>query len=133
MTLYVDVLRKHPPAKEAQARRVGERNGHRWCHLFCDPGGELELHHFAKALGMKSALDCPLHGRAPDVPAAQTPKCRCWFQAPPEASKPHYDLTPGRRAAAVRAGAVELDDAGLRAYFARWKAHALKLREASAR
>lgn len=31
---------------------------------------------------------------------------RTWFQ--PHAISPHYDLTVGRRAAAVRAGAVEM-------------------------
>jgi len=59
------------------------------CHLFTD---ELELdnlHAFARAIGMK----------------------RDWFQHKPLdiGSLPHYDLTPRRRAAAIAAGAVEVD------------------------
>lgn len=99
--IYVDTLIKHPPAKEAQARRVGARNGNQWCHLFCDPGEEEALHAFATGIGMR----------------------REWFQPSPPASKPHYDLTPPRRSAAVRRGAVELDRDGLRAFFARWRDH----------
>jgi hypothetical protein len=52
------------------------------CHLTIE-GDDLEpLHAFAKRLGMK----------------------RSWFQQHPK--MPHYDLTPGRRAAALRLGAV---------------------------
>jgi hypothetical protein len=61
--------------------------------------------------------------------AARIGMQREWFQAPLKSSKPHYDLTPPRRAAAVAAGAVELDRSGpeenplsLRAFFARWRA-----------
>lgn len=100
MTVYVDGLVAHPPPADAQTRRAGARYGHRWCHLLCDPGGEAELHAFAARLGLK----------------------REWFQAPPKASKPHYDLTRPRRADAVALGAVELDSDGMRAFFARWKA-----------
>ncbi|NTX09087.1 DUF4031 domain-containing protein [Myxococcus sp. CA040A] len=100
MSVYVDQLVPHPPPKDAATRRAGAPHGHQWCHLSCDPGGEEELHAFAARIGLK----------------------REWFQAPPKASKPHYDLTPPRRAAALEAGAVELDRAGLRAFFARWRA-----------
>ena len=52
------------------------------CHLTIE-GDDLELlHAFAKRLGMK----------------------RSWFQ--PHPKMPHYDLTPGRREAALRLGAV---------------------------
>ena len=105
--VYVDELIKHPPPKDAATRRAGEPHGHRWCHLFCDPGGEEELHALAARIGMK----------------------RSWFQAPPKSSKPHYDLTPPRREAAIRAGAVVLDRAGLGAFFARWRAHTARLRD----
>lgn len=65
----------------AQARRVGARNGHKWCHLFSDETDPAfpELHEFAAILGMR----------------------RAWSQGD------HYDLTPGRRAAAVKLGALE--------------------------
>ncbi|MBZ4402475.1 DUF4031 domain-containing protein [Myxococcus sp. AS-1-15] len=100
MSVYVDQLVPHPPPADVATRRAGARHGHRWCHLLCDPGGEAELHAFAARVGLK----------------------REWFQAPPAASKPHYDLTPPRRTAALEAGAVELDRAGLCAFFARWRA-----------
>lgn len=48
------------------------------CHLMADTLAE--LHAFAARIGLK----------------------RCWFQGD------HYDLTEGRRAAAVQAGAVEV-------------------------
>lgn len=111
MTVYVDGLVAHPPPADAQTRRAGAPHGHRWCHLFCDPGGEEELHALAARIGLK----------------------RAWFQESPPASKPHYDLTPPRRVDAIRAGAVELDRHGpledplsLRAFFARWKAWRLE-------
>lgn len=60
------------------------RLGPWWCHLFADEPAELdELHRIAKAVGMR----------------------REWFQTPD--TLPHYDLVPKRRAAALRAGAVE--------------------------
>lgn len=34
---------------------------------------------------------------------------RSWFQPFPKHSCPHYDLVPSKRAAAVAAGAIELD------------------------
>lgn len=84
--IRVDALMQHPPAKSSQARRVGDRHGHLWCHLFADTPEELpELHRIAAAVGMK----------------------RSWFQD--AASMPHYDLVPPRREAALRAGAVEGD------------------------
>jgi hypothetical protein len=55
------------------------------CHLFTDSANLEELHRFAERIGMKQT----------------------WFQS--RSSVPHYDLTPKRRAAAVAAGAVEVD------------------------
>ena len=51
MTVYVDSLRVYPPAKEAQARRVGARNGNRWAHMWADT--DEELHEFAHTLGRR--------------------------------------------------------------------------------
>ena len=57
-------------------------------HLTCDPTDDLEsLHRFAESIGLK----------------------RAWFQ-PRGGIMPHYDLTPGKRHQAVRAGANELRD-----------------------
>lgn len=67
------------------ARRVGARHGHMWCHLWCAPGDEAELHALAARIGLR----------------------RAWFQDKP--GFPHYDLVPTRRAAAIRAGAEETD------------------------
>jgi hypothetical protein len=82
---YVDALQAHPPLAyqtDRQAARVGARNGHRWCHLYADT--EAELHAFATRIGLR----------------------RKWAQVS-NSGTPHYDLTPGRRAVAVRAGAME--------------------------
>lgn len=68
----------HGPYKE-QARRVGARNGHLWCHM-SSTGSLEELDTFAKRIGMRPA----------------------WRDGD------HYDLTPGKRALAVKLGAVEI-------------------------
>ncbi len=76
--IYVDELFEMVP-RTAQARKFGNR----WCHLTCE--GDLEeLHQFAAKLGMR----------------------RSWFQ--PHATLPHYDLTPSKRALAVKLGAKEI-------------------------
>lgn len=64
------------------------RTSKRWpwpesCHLFCDVGALDSLHSFAARLGLK----------------------RRWFQ--PNPRLPHYDLTPNKRAQAVKQGAAE--------------------------
>lgn len=69
--------------RDPQARRVGARHGHRWCHLWCDEGEEEQLHALAAKVGMK----------------------RQWFQNKP--GFPHYDLVPTKRAAAIKHGANE--------------------------
>lgn len=86
MSVYVDELVTYGTASyhgtgAAQAKRVGERSGHQWCHLFTDAGNEAELHALAGRIGMKQS----------------------WFQGN------HYDLTPSRRLRALREGAVEVD------------------------
>lgn len=80
MSCYVDPL-FHMPGRNARVKRVGERHGHQWSHLWADT--EEELHRMAEALGMQ----------------------RAWFQDKP--GFPHYDLVPPRRAQAVFFGAIE--------------------------
>jgi hypothetical protein len=84
MAVYVDPLFTWPiTATKPAARALARRTGGRWCHLTADTLDE--LHAFAGRLGLK----------------------RAWFQNHPR--HPHYDLTPGKRAQAVRMGAVEYD------------------------
>lgn len=59
--------------------------GRLWCHMISDTS-EAELHAFAKRIGLRPE----------------------WAQLRPAASAAHYDLTPSRRARAVRLGAVEV-------------------------
>ena len=72
---------------DALAFRGWKLRGHQVasCHLIADTLDE--LHAMALAVGMR----------------------RAWFQAPPKASTPHYDLTSSRRAEALKHGAVPLD------------------------
>lgn len=64
---------------------IHEWRGRRWCHLF---SADLdELHGFARRLGL----------------------LRGWFQEPPKASWPHYDVTSTKRDAAILLGAVDAD------------------------
>lgn len=89
MTAYVDDLMVHGGPglyrgeDAVQAERVGARNGHRWAHLYCEDLEE--LHQFAASIGLR----------------------REWAQTS-RRGVPHYDLTPGRRARAVVAGAIPL-------------------------
>ena len=71
------------------------------CHLTTDEDDLDALHAFAARLGMK----------------------RSWFQ--PHPKMPHYDLTPGRREAALRLGAVFVE--------ARQQAIARRARKAGAK
>lgn len=88
MTVYVDPLMAWPtmPHTKGQALRIfGE--GKLSSHLFAagfDEASVEELHAMAKLIGLR----------------------REWFQP---LSYPHYDLTPSRRALAVKKGAVEKD------------------------
>ncbi|WP_408903101.1 DUF4031 domain-containing protein [Methylobacterium radiotolerans] len=59
--------------------------GRLWAHLFSTDLDE--LHAFARRLGLS----------------------RSWFQAPPKASWPHYDVVEGMRFQALRLGAVAAD------------------------
>jgi hypothetical protein len=69
-------------SRNPQAFRVGLRNEHRWCHLWCVPGAEAALHSVARRIGQK----------------------RDWFQ--PKPGFPHYDLVAHLRERAIAAGAV---------------------------
>ena len=81
MTVYVDNLQNYP--SEMMDRQT-LRNGTEWCHLYTDSKDLSELHDIASKIGMR----------------------RKWFQDRP--GFPHYDLTPRRRPAAIKAGAVVL-------------------------
>lgn len=80
--IYVDELFEMEATSSAQAKRVGARNGHRWCHMWTSPGNEEALHAIAKSIGMR----------------------REWFQD--KAGFPHYDLVPGKRELAISKGAI---------------------------
>ncbi|WP_369214413.1 DUF4031 domain-containing protein [Streptomyces flavofungini] len=81
MTVYVDEILDWTLV--AQAR--GLRHTH-WCHLTADTEGE--LHAFAARLGLR----------------------RSWFQRKDANDVGwHYDVTPNKRAQAVRLGAQEVD------------------------
>lgn len=62
------------------------------CHMLADTPEE--LHAMAAAIGMR----------------------RKWYQAPPKASFPHYDLSLSRRKLAIEKGAQELTRQELSAY-----------------
>jgi hypothetical protein len=79
MAAYVDALFRLE-SKNPQAFALGQKTGHRWCHLWAD--SEEELHTFAALLGMR----------------------RSWVHV---TSLAHYDLTPNKRAQALRHGALE--------------------------
>jgi hypothetical protein len=61
----------------------------KWCHLFSDQLDPAELHAFAARIGLR----------------------RSWFQSKGSPVHDHYDVTAGKRAQAVAAGAVEVDAA----------------------
>lgn len=81
MNIFVDPLRDYDAAAVAPAAR---RHGGRWCHLVA-AGGDADLDTFAARIGLRPA----------------------WAQNRGDPLS-HYDLTPGKRAAAVRAGAIEV-------------------------
>ncbi len=83
MSIYVDKITRYSLTSIGPAaRRVGQH----WCHLWCDAGEDEALHLFAACIGMR----------------------RAWYQQ--EGKRwPHYDLTPRRRAAAIAAGAIEMN------------------------
>jgi hypothetical protein len=81
VAVYVDELFTMQ-SKNAQAFRVGTRTGHKWCHMFAWPD-DAELHVLAQRIGLKPE----------------------WVDRSRDGTI-HYDLTPKKRAAAIRAGAA---------------------------
>ena len=71
-------------------------------HLHTDVGNLAELHSFAQSIGLK----------------------RQWFQD--NIRMPHYDLTPNKRMAAVRQGAIEVTGKQMVARMKQWIAHKRK-------
>lgn len=97
MTIYVDALVSCIPNSRWRATES--------CHLMCDPCGDLDkLHKFAQRIGLR----------------------RSWFQDKP-GSTPHYDLTAGKRAQAVAAGAVEIDRNKTVEIIRAWRAYRMPL------
>lgn len=82
MTIYVDELVAYQQEAKSGGRYFG--SGKQSCHMMTD--GDLEeLHRFAERIGLR----------------------RAWFQGH-NPRHPHYDLTPSKRAQAVRLGAQEV-------------------------
>jgi hypothetical protein len=86
MSVYVDELRGYD---ESQIKAPARRYGQQWCHLTGNT--EAELHAFAARLGLQ---------RAWYQPGSQRDGYN-WYLS-------HYDLTPNKRALAVRLGATEV-------------------------
>ena len=79
MTVFVDNA-----FIQATVRNNRFRHTSRWCHLMCD-GDDAELVAFAERIGLQAH----------------------WIQNP-DTDHAHFDVTESRRAAAVKAGAVEI-------------------------
>lgn len=94
MAVYVDEIFEWPieNTTPGQARRVAKRNNGQWCHMIAD--SETELLAFAKRIGLRPE----------------------WIQKP-GTLKVHFDLTPGRRAMAIKKGAIPLD---MHEFYEKW-------------
>jgi hypothetical protein len=104
MSCYVDKLQVWPNPRNARVRRVGEKHGHQWCHLWADTLEE--LHAMARKIGMKpewfqnAPAPCAVGFIEGEVMEAARRRA---------ISLPHYDLVPPRRDEAVALGAIEFD------------------------
>jgi Protein of unknown function (DUF4031) len=87
MTIYVDKLRPH---FMGNAPKQAQRHGNEWCHLWTDSESFDELHAIALKIGLRTSYfqDC------------RNKKGTIYYL-------PHYDLTPSKRAQALREGAIE--------------------------
>ena len=81
MPIYVDEFFDWPGPVSPRAAKYG----HRWSHLWCDPGAEAELHVLAGRIGLK----------------------RSWYQL--HRLFDHYDITPSKRTLALAAGAIPVN------------------------
>jgi hypothetical protein len=75
--IYVDDIIDWPGDIAPQAKKFGKK----WCHLWCDPGEEEQLHAFAKKIGLR----------------------REYYQLHRIVN--HYDLIPSKRELAIFQGA----------------------------
>lgn len=91
MTVYVDEVSIRA---EVVDNATGRKYRSTWCHLFSDEIGPAELHQFAQRIGLRR--EWFQQGQVLGKPGVMDPVCD------------HYDLTKGKRAAAVKAGAVEV-------------------------
>jgi hypothetical protein len=83
--VYVDELRTYEESQfHGPMRGQALRHGRSWCHMTADNLDE--LHRMAERIGLK----------------------REWFQPHPRVQFAHYDLTPGKRAQAIRWGAMQV-------------------------
>lgn len=90
MTVYVDDAGIAAAVTDSE---TGRTYTSRWCHLFSDQIDPAELHAFAARIGLR----------------------RAWFQPGKslsglhDPSHDHYDVTAGKRAQAIKSGAVSVD------------------------
>ena len=82
MAVYVDRIHDYGDT----VRGYAARHGSRWSHLFADSEGELDA--FALRIGLKHS----------------------WGQHRGRPGRFHYDVIPSKRALAIKAGAIEVDD-----------------------
>ncbi len=83
--IYVDKLIWWPQTAAPGAERYFGK-GKPSCHLWCDLGEEEQLHELAQSIGLR----------------------RSWFQIGAKPWLSHYDLTPSKRALALKVGAKEM-------------------------
>jgi Protein of unknown function (DUF4031) len=76
------------------------------------------------ALHMLADTQAELHAMADRIGVA-----RRWFQSPPKASRPHYDIALSKRALAVATGAREITTSELRPMLRAWREQAAMLGE----
>jgi hypothetical protein len=86
MTVYVDKLIRYHQTASTEQGKLYFGNGKQSCHMSTDTDDLTELHELAAKIGLK----------------------RAWFQD--HKTMPHYDLTPIKRALAIRAGAIAIED-----------------------